>query len=47
LAPCRFWDGGIAVEVSEDGKAWFEVAIEAQDCDDCNVNIAIIVDGIP
>jgi hypothetical protein len=41
------WDGGLAVEVSDDGENWQAVEIEAQDCRDCNLNIALIVDGKP
>ena len=41
------WTGGLAVEVSADGKNWQAVDIEAQDCRECNLNIALIVDGNP
>ena len=41
------WDGGLAVEVSDDGKNWHAVEIEDQECAGCNKNIAIIIDGQP
>jgi hypothetical protein len=41
------WNGGLAVEVSDDGELWQAVEIEAQECRGCNLNTALIVDGKP